>query len=95
MSQQPPHPDPDAPRKPGDGEDFVARYRREEAEAKGRASVAGIGLEFAVAVALFTLAGWGLDRWLGLLPLFTLIGFALGFSVAFFRLYAASKQMMK
>ena len=75
-------------------EDIVARYRREERQRKQRASVTGVGLEFAVGVAVFTLVGVGLDRWLETSPAFTLVGFAVGFSAAFYRLYVASKSMM-
>lgn len=37
-----------------------------------------LGLEMAASVVIGTLAGYGLDRWLGTTPLFFLIGFVFG-----------------
>jgi hypothetical protein len=39
---------------------------------------AGIGLDLAAAVGGLTLAGYGLDRWLGRFPRYTVIGAVLG-----------------
>ncbi len=40
-----------------------------------------VGIQFAVTMALATAAGWGLDYWLGTLPLFLVVG-SLGGTVA-------------
>ena len=74
-------------------EDIVARYRREQKQRKQVSEVTGVGLEFAVAVLLFTLIGYGIDRWLNSLPAATLVGFALGFTVAFYRIIKFSQRM--
>lgn len=44
------------------------------------ARYAGLGLQFGVTVALLSLGGYALDRWAGTLPLFLLVGLALGFT---------------
>lgn len=44
------------------------------------ARYAGLGLQFGVTVALLALGGYALDRWAGTLPLFLLVGVALGFA---------------
>jgi ATP synthase protein I len=44
------------------------------------ARYAGLGLQFGVTVALLSLGGYALDRWAGTLPLFLLVGLALGFA---------------
>ena len=36
---------------------------------------------------MFVLVGWGLDRWTGLLPLFTVIGTILGSFLSFVSVY--------
>lgn len=46
-----------------------------------------VGLQFFIAVALFTGGGIWLDRRLGTGVLFTLLGLALGFAGGFYRLY--------
>ena len=84
-----------APPPEDEKEDIVARYRREERERKQRVGAAGVGVEFAGAVALLSIAGYGLDRWLDSLPVCTLVGFALGFSVAMYRLIRDSRKLIK
>lgn len=42
---------------------------------------------FAAAVLLFMAGGWLLDRWLGVLPLFTVIAAFIGAALATFSLY--------
>lgn len=44
------------------------------------ARYAGLGLQFGFTVALLSLGGYALDRWAGTLPLFLLVGVALGFA---------------
>jgi len=46
-----------------------------------------VGLQFFVAVVLFTLAGVWLDGRLGTRVLFTLLGLALGFAGGFYAMY--------
>jgi len=60
---------------------------RELSEAHG---LAALGITFGVAVVVFTGIGWLLDRWLGTIPVFTivttLVGAALGFLNFYFRI---------
>ena len=44
------------------------------------ARYAGLGLQFGFSVALLSLGGYALDRWAGTLPLFLIVGVALGFT---------------
>ncbi len=46
-----------------------------------------LGLKFAGGIVLFTLAGFVLDRWLGVLPLFTVIGTLAGAGLSFLSVY--------
>lgn len=59
---------------------------RELSEAYGLAS---LGYTFGAAVVVFTGIGWLLDRWLGTIPVFTvvaaLVGAVLGFLSVYFR----------
>ena len=47
----------------------------------------GIGLQFAAGIVVFTLGGVWLDTWLGLMPLFTIIGTLLGATLSFISVY--------
>jgi F0F1-type ATP synthase assembly protein I len=47
----------------------------------------GLGCLFAAAVILFMAGGWLLDRWIGVLPLFTVIGALLGATLATLSIY--------
>lgn len=47
----------------------------------------GIGMQFAAGIVAFTLGGVALDRWLGLMPLFTIIGTLLGATLSFVSVY--------
>ncbi len=47
----------------------------------------GLGGTFAGAVVLFTFGGLMLDRWLGLTPLFTLVGTGVGAVLGFLNVY--------
>lgn len=47
---------------------------------------AGAGLQFAAALGVFGGAGYALDRWLGTLPLFLLLGILVGFASATYSL---------
>jgi F0F1-type ATP synthase assembly protein I len=47
----------------------------------------GVALRFGFGVVIFVLAGYGLDRWTGLLPLFTVVGTILGSVLSFVSVY--------
>lgn len=47
----------------------------------------GWGLMWAASTALFLLLGWVVDRWLGTVPLFTVIGAFVGAGAGFYSLY--------
>ncbi len=47
----------------------------------------GIGLQFAGGIVVFSLGGVALDRWLGLMPLFTISGTLLGATLSFINVY--------
>ncbi|HKP27844.1 MAG TPA: AtpZ/AtpI family protein [Gemmatimonadales bacterium] len=46
-----------------------------------------VGLKFAGGVVLFTLGGYGLDRWLHTIPLFTIVGTVGGAILSFISVY--------
>ena len=47
----------------------------------------GLGMTFAGAIIMFMLGGWALDRWLGVTPLFTLVGTVTGAVLGFLNVY--------
>jgi F0F1-type ATP synthase assembly protein I len=47
----------------------------------------GLGCTFAAAVLAFMAGGWFVDRWLGLTPIFTLLGALVGLGLASVNLY--------
>lgn len=47
----------------------------------------GIGLQFAGGIVFFAVGGIALDRWLGLMPLFTITGTLLGATLSFINVY--------
>lgn len=47
----------------------------------------GIGMQFAGGIVFFTVGGVFLDRWLGLVPLFTIVGTLLGTFLSFVNVY--------
>lgn len=51
------------------------------------ARYAGHGLTWALSTALFMFGGLELDRWLGTLPLFTVVGAIVGAVAGFYSLY--------
>ena len=57
--------------------------------------LATVGITFVVATAGATIAGYYLDRWLGTLPLFTLIGLALGIATGFREFFRMVKRAAK
>ncbi|MBI4499982.1 MAG: AtpZ/AtpI family protein [Gemmatimonadetes bacterium] len=46
-----------------------------------------MGMQFAGGIVLFMAAGWGLDRWLHLTPVFTIAGTLLGGVLSFLSVY--------
>jgi F0F1-type ATP synthase assembly protein I len=66
---------------------------RELSEAYGLAT---LGFTFGAAVVVFTGIGWLLDRWLGTIPVFTvvaaLVGAVLGFLSVYFRIRASEEH---
>lgn len=51
------------------------------------AQLAGVGIQFAVAVIVFLFAGQWLDRRLGTSPLFLMLGVFVGAGAAFYSMY--------
>ena len=45
----------------------------------GRFRLAGMGVQFAAVICVFALGGYWLDRWLGSLPVFLIVGVLVGF----------------
>lgn len=61
---------------------------------KGRnlMQLSSVGVEFIMIIALMLAGGFFLDRWLGMLPVFTVWGGVIGFFVALRRLVIQAKQ---
>lgn len=53
----------------------------------------GFGLVLVLLIAIPTAIGYFLDRLLGTIPLFLLIGLGLGFAAGMYRVYAYVKQL--
>ena len=69
---------------------FGGRIRhmiRDRSREASTASIAHLGITYGAAVVLYGLGGWWLDRKLGTLPLFTLLGVALGAVGGFIWIY--------
>ena len=47
----------------------------------------GLGCTFAAAVLVFIAGGWLLDRWLGVMPLFTMLGALVGAALGSVSIY--------
>ncbi len=54
--------------------------------------LATVGITFVVATAGATIGGYYLDRWLGTLPAFTLIGLGVGIAVGFREFFRMIKR---
>jgi F0F1-type ATP synthase assembly protein I len=66
---------------PGPGRELGEGYR-----------LVALGGTFAGAVVMFMAAGWGLDRWLGVTPLFTVTGALVGAGLGFLSVYRRVRQ---
>ena len=77
---------PDAPRR-------VAPPK--QGELAGWYRMAGVGIEFVVAVALFAGIGYAIDRWRGTGPWGVLIGLGIGFAVGLRALIRAANKSFK
>ena len=66
-----------------------------ESEAQGWYRMAGIGMEFIVAVILFGGLGWWLDRSFGTRPWLLLAGAGLGFAVGLWLMYKAARKSFR
>ena len=62
--------------KPGSGRELGEGYK-----------LVALGGTFAGAVVMFMAGGWGLDRWLGVTPLFTVVGALVGAGLGFLSVY--------
>ena len=47
----------------------------------------GYGLTWAMSTGLFLVGGWALDRWLGTMPLFLIVGAFVGAGAGFYSIY--------
>ena len=61
----------------------------------GLFALAGLGMEFAIAVGLFALGGWALDRRWQSSPWLLVVGIVIGFAVGLYMLIKAGKQAFK
>jgi len=59
---------------------------------RGPWKLAGAGIEFAGAVLVFALIGYGIDHWLGWRPWATVIGTLLGFAGGMYNLIKLAQQ---
>lgn len=57
--------------------------------------MAGVGIEFVVAIALFAAIGYGIDRWLDSSPWGVLIGLGVGFTVGLRAMIRAARRAFK
>jgi ATP synthase protein I len=81
---------------PGDRPDGEKRGDASEADIlAGWYRMAGVGIEFIVAVALFAGIGYAFDRWRGSGPWGVLIGLLLGFAVGLRAMIRAAKKSFK
>ena len=53
----------------------------------------GLGVQFALTMAFFTLGGYGLDYWLGTSPWFTVGGALLGMAALFAQLFRVAGML--
>ena len=68
---------------------------REPSPWRSLGMLATVGITFVVVTAGATIGGYFLDRWLGTIPLFTLIGIAVGVVAGFRDLFRTIKRVEK
>jgi len=68
---------------------------REDEILAGWYRMAGVGIEFVVAIALFAGIGYAIDRWRGTGPWGVLIGLGLGFAVGLRSMIRVAKRSFK
>ncbi|MEA2708439.1 MAG: synthase protein [Phycisphaerales bacterium] len=66
---------------PSDDHDDAGKRTSEDATLASWYRMAGVGIEFVVAIALFVGIGYAIDRWRGSSPWGILIGAGIGFAV--------------
>jgi ATP synthase protein I len=54
---------------------------------------AGLGFTFMILIGVFTFGGYGLDRLLGTMPLFVLVGMVVGFVAALYYLFVKLREL--
>lgn len=64
----------------------------QKAELRGAYKYASLGMQFAFGTLFFAGLGFLLDRWLGILPAFTVAGLLVGGGLSFFSIY---RRVMK
>lgn len=82
----------DQPQKSSPG---TPRRGAAESEAAGWYRMAGVGMEFIVAVLLFGGIGWWLDRSFGTRPWLLLAGCGLGFAVGLWLMFKAARKSFR
>jgi len=80
--------DPERPVKPDPGSENPSPVR----SVAGAGAVAGMGLQFALSIVLFLLAGQWIDRKLGTEPLFLIVFVFVGAGASF---YSSYRKLMK
>jgi F0F1-type ATP synthase assembly protein I len=75
--------DPERPLKPEPGSENLAP----KSSMAGAGAVAGMGLQFALSILLFLLAGQWIDRKLGTAPLFLMVFVFTGAGASFYSIY--------
>jgi F0F1-type ATP synthase assembly protein I len=68
---------------------------RRQTQAQGWYAMAGAGMEFAVAVVMFTLLGWYLDARWNSSPWLILTGVALGFAIGLWMLIRTASRSFR
>jgi ATP synthase protein I len=94
------------PNRPGSFEDFDARLGKARPRKQGESGDGDeppprldygtglqAGIEVVAGVALGTLLGWALDRWLGTMPLFLIVFFMLGAAAGVLNAYRHLRRM--
>jgi F0F1-type ATP synthase assembly protein I len=84
-----------AERQPNDEQEVTPPEVRDDRESASWHKMAGIGVEFIVAVGLLAALGWWLDGKFGTSPWLLIAGCGLGFTVGLYQMVKAANRMMK